>query len=145
MECFAKIIKSCNYFSKALSLRSLRRFWIHPSLKLLKWPRTLYYIKHIHNNPAQFRILTYLEPEIYSELCQGIILASSEYHKYIGMSYSVVYWEPFHIQNFNPVYLVIFRDIQAYSLMIVIIVTLTVFFQFNLTYFSIKFKKTHSL
>ena len=32
MECFAKVVKSHSYFSKALYLRSLAGFWIRPSL-----------------------------------------------------------------------------------------------------------------
>ena len=68
---------------------------------------------------------------------------------------TLAYWKPCHIQNFamfrilaylgpeaySESYLLIFRYIQAYSIMIVII-TLTFFFHFNLTYFSTKSKKT---
>ena len=66
-----------------------------------------------------------------------------------------VCWEPYHLQTFaifrilgylGPVaysefcLLGTFRHIQTYSIMIVII-TLTFFFHFNLTYFSMKSKK----
>ena len=43
-----------------------------------------------------------------------------------------------HIQN--PVYLGIFRHIQAHS--IIVTITLTFSFHFNVTYLSTKFKKT---
>ena len=61
-------------------------------------------------NPAIFRILTYLEPEIYSELCSRHFLAYSE------CCVTPVHWEPCHIQNFTPVYLGIFLHILAYSI-----------------------------
>ena len=32
MKCFTKIVKSCVYFSRAICLKSLKRFWIHQSL-----------------------------------------------------------------------------------------------------------------
>ena len=114
MECFVKIVESCNYFFKSLYFRSLAGFWIRPSLNkysftrrvisrcvfykaysklcLLSWIQTysgiltpyLDIFSHVLaylepcvtlayiQNPAIFRILAYLEPQIYSELCQSI-------------------------------------------------------------------------
>ena len=46
----------------------------------------------------------------------------------------LAFWETFHIQNLNPVYLGILEHILAYSIMIVII-ALNFFFHFNLAYF----------
>ena len=50
-------------------------------------------------------------------------------------------WQLCNIQNCNPVYLDIFKHIQVYSIMIVLIV-LNFFFHINLTYFSTKFRRT---
>ena len=49
IECFGKIVKSYNYFSKALCLRSLTGFWICPSLLDYSWTCrvTLRYLKDI--------------------------------------------------------------------------------------------------
>ena len=96
MEFFAKIVKNYNHFSKALHLRSLTGFWIR--LPLNKYSLTcdlalciVWYIfrtlpiilntdieaycgifcEHFQS-PAIFRILAYLKPNIYLELCQGI-------------------------------------------------------------------------
>ena len=52
---FTKIFENCNYFSKVFHLRSFIRC-----------------LSVIICNSCRFRILAYLKPKIYSELCQGI-------------------------------------------------------------------------
>ena len=45
-ECFAKIVKLYNYFSKALYLRSLTGFWIWPSLNKYSITSESYHIQN---------------------------------------------------------------------------------------------------
>ena len=95
MEYFAKIHEVYNYFSKALYLRSLTGLWIRLSLNKSSLTcrvtsrYVLYdtysensgiFISYSHiftyivacSDPVIFRILAYLRPKIYSELCQSI-------------------------------------------------------------------------
>ena len=98
MECFPKIFKSYNCFSKALYLRSLIRFWIDPSLNkcLLTLCNVLYetYSEHCHiQDPYIFRT-----QDIFRTLPRHILA----YAKYCV---TLAHWEPCHIQNIIPVYL----------------------------------------
>ena len=57
MARFAKVVKSYNYISKALYLRSLTEFWIWPSLKKysLTWRVTLHYVLYeTYSEPCLF-------------------------------------------------------------------------------------------
>ena len=71
---------------------------------------------------------------IFRTLCNAGILRTLSY---------LEFWHIQHIQDLrhiqNPVYLGIFRHIQAYS---IIIITLNLFFHFNLACLSTKFKKS---
>ena len=119
MEYFAKMVKSFNYFTKAVYLRSSTAYSLTCILAYIAlcivWDilRTLSFIvnsdilRHIHVllghiqpfwgifrnlcNSCIFRILAHLAPEIYPELC----LAYSE------CFVKLEYWEPCHIQNFG--------------------------------------------
>ena len=116
MECFTKIVESYNYFSEAHYLKSLTSFWIRPSLnKYSLWLTS-------HN--ALY--------ETYSEPChiQNLYMSRNQNRHILTYSecyVTLAYWEHCHVQNFNSVYLGIFRHIQAHSIMIVII-TSTSFF-----------------
>ena len=71
MECFIKIVKSYNYFSKAFYLRFLTGFWIHPPLNKysLICRVTLCYVLH----------KTYPEPSLllYIQTYSGIFTSYS--------------------------------------------------------------------
>ena len=118
IECFAKIVKSYNYFFKTLYLRSLRRFWILPFRN-----------KYSSASGVTSHNVLY---ETYSELChiQNLhicrtwdIFRTMSKHFMVYPEYCVTFafWKPCHIQNFNTVYLGIFRHIQVYSIMVIII------------------------
>ena len=127
MEFYAKIVKSCNCFSKVFYLISSKWFWIHPSLNKYSLACTvnMHYVLyetysdscHIQN-PGIFRTL-----DIFRTLSRHI-LAYSEH------CVTLVYWEPCHFQNFTMfrtggIFAILF--IWSYSIMIVIR-TLTLLF-----------------
>ena len=112
MKCFAKIVKIYNYFSKVLYRRSLISFGMRPSLD-----------KYSLNCRKTSRNVLY---ETYSEPCRiqnPFILRTQDIFRALSrhiLAYSkccvtLPHWEHCHIQNFIPVYLGIFRHIQAYS------------------------------
>ena len=80
MEFFAKIVKSYNYFvlcdeySEPCLLSNIQMYsGIFTSYSEI-FRHFVAYLELLHIQiPVIFRILAYLEPKIYSELCQGIL------------------------------------------------------------------------
>ena len=133
-----KKVESFDYFCKALYLRSFTRFYIGQSLN-----------KYLLTCRITSRNALY---ETYSEHCDirnsytfrtrdTFRTISRHFLVYSECCVTLVHWQLCNIHSCNPVYLDIFKHIQAYSIMIVII-ALNFFFHINLTYFSTKFRKT---
>ena len=141
MELFAKIVKSYNYFSKVLHLRSLTEFWIRLSLSkcslicTVTLSYTLYdtYFCGIVRSPCSFDIFRALSTHILA--FNACILRTLNFQNFI-ISRIFAYVGPEAYSESS-----LFRHIQVYSGIFNYNVTLTSFFHFNLTYFSTKFKK----
>ena len=139
---FSKI--KTNYLSKELYLRSLVGFWIHLSLN--RYPLTcrvtaMYCMIHIQDpiiiNSNVFTSYSdifshsgiFRTQDIFRTLSRHILVYSEH-------CVTLAYWEPKAYSESS-----FYRYIQAYSI-ISFKITLTFFFlNFNLAYFSIKFKK----
>ena len=93
MEIFAKIVKNYNYFSKALHLRSLTKFWIRRSLN--KYSLTLRYV--LYDKYSQLCLLSNIQT--YSDIITSYSNIISHIVAYLEPCVTLAYSDTCHIQN----------------------------------------------
>ena len=118
IEFFAKVVKSCNYFSKGLHRRSLTGFWICLSLNKhsLTCRVTSHYLRHdTYSEPCLL-----LEIQTYSVISTSYSYIFSNILAYLESCAALAYSEPCYIHNpgivrTQAIFRTLSRHILSYS------------------------------